>query len=146
MRIWFDMDGTIADLYAVDGWLADLRAERTRPYEEAKVLLNMSLLARLLHKVQKAGHEIGIISWTSKGGSTGYNARVMAAKYKWLAEHLPSVDWDCVRIVAYGMDKREVTGGGILFDDEEPNRTNWGSGAYTPDKIVEILKEIAKGG
>lgn len=146
MRIWFDMDGTIADLYAVDGWLADLRAERTRPYEEAKVLLNMSLLARLLHKVQEAGHEVGIISWTSKGGSTWYNARVMAAKYKWLAEHLPSVDWDCVRIVAYGTDKREVTGGGILFDDEEPNRTNWGSGAYAPDKIVEILKEIAKGG
>ena len=21
MKIWFDMDGTIADLYAVEGWL-----------------------------------------------------------------------------------------------------------------------------
>lgn len=29
--VWFDMDGTIANLYAVEGWLEDLRAERTRP-------------------------------------------------------------------------------------------------------------------
>lgn len=142
MRIWFDMDGTIADLYAVDGWLEDLRAERIRPYAEAKVLLNMAVLARLLHKVQKAGHEVGIISWTSKGGSMAYNAKVMAAKYKWLAEHLPSVDWDCIRVVPYGTNKLEATGGGILFDDEEPNRVAWGEGAYKPEKIIEILKNL----
>ena len=29
--IWFDMDGTIADLYSVDGWLEDLLAFNTRP-------------------------------------------------------------------------------------------------------------------
>ena len=144
MKVWFDMDGTIADLYGVDGWLADLIAENTRPYEEAKVLHNMAYLARLLHQVQRAGHEIGIISWTSKGGSTGYNARVMAAKYGWLANHLPSVDWDCVRVVPYGTDKLMATGGGILFDDEEPNRTNWGEGAYAPDRIFEILKALTK--
>ena len=32
--IYFDMDGTIADLYAVDGWLADLRSENVRPYRQ----------------------------------------------------------------------------------------------------------------
>lgn len=142
MRIWFDMDGTIADLYAVDGWLDDLRAERIRPYAEAKVLLNMAVLARLLHKAQKAGHEVGIISWTSKGGSMTYNAKVMAAKCKWLAEHLPSVNWDCIRVVPYGTNKLEATGGGILFDDEEPNRIAWGEGAYKPEKIIEILKNL----
>ena len=26
MRIWFDMDGTIADLYGVEDWLPKLRA------------------------------------------------------------------------------------------------------------------------
>ena len=41
--IFFDMDGTIADLYGVDGWLDDLRAERVRPYAEAKPLVNLSL-------------------------------------------------------------------------------------------------------
>lgn len=29
--IWFDMDGTIADLYGVENWLEDLRNEVARP-------------------------------------------------------------------------------------------------------------------
>ena len=43
--IYFDMDGTIADLYGVSGWLADLEAENVRPYAEAKPLINLALLA-----------------------------------------------------------------------------------------------------
>ena len=53
--IYFDMDGTIADLYAVDNWLAKLRSSDPSPYAEAETLLNMSHLARLLHKVQALG-------------------------------------------------------------------------------------------
>ena len=49
MKIWFDMDGTIANLYAVENWLADLRAERTRPYDMAQPMVNFSLFARLLN-------------------------------------------------------------------------------------------------
>ena len=76
MTIWFDMDGTIADLYGVDGWLENLINEDTRPYDIAKPLVNMAYLARLLHKVQANGYEIGIISWTSRGGSDLYNGEV----------------------------------------------------------------------
>ena len=46
--IYFDMDGTIADLYGVDGWLDDLMNESTRPYAAAAPLLNMQQLARSL--------------------------------------------------------------------------------------------------
>ena len=144
MKIWFDMDGTIADLYGVTDWLPALIAEDTRPYEMAKGIGNLALIARLLNKVQANGHEIGIISWTSKAGTAGYNARVMAAKYGWLDKHLHSVTWDDVRIVPYGTDKKAVTGGGILFDDEEGNRIGWGEGAYTPDRIVEVLKALTR--
>ena len=30
--VCFDMDGTIADLYGVNGWLEMLREENARPY------------------------------------------------------------------------------------------------------------------
>ena len=40
--IWWDMDGTIANLYGVEGWLPMLRAEDPTPYAEAKVMWNMS--------------------------------------------------------------------------------------------------------
>ena len=33
--IYFDMDGTIADLYGFDGWLDYLHAEDVKPYAEA---------------------------------------------------------------------------------------------------------------
>lgn len=33
--IYFDMDGTIANLYGVDNWLPRLRSEDATPYEEA---------------------------------------------------------------------------------------------------------------
>ena len=36
--IYFDMDGTIADLYGVENWLDYLVAEQTKPYREAKPL------------------------------------------------------------------------------------------------------------
>ena len=49
----FDLDGTIADLYGVDGWLNDLINGDTRPYDIAKPLVNMSALARRLNSLQK---------------------------------------------------------------------------------------------
>ena len=144
MKIWFDMDGTIADLYAVIDWLADILARNTRPYENARGIGNLALIARYLNKVQENGHEIGIISWTAKGGDDDYNAAVAAAKRAWLAKHLKSVKWNEIKVVAYGTDKKAATGGGILFDDEKPNRDNWGKGAYEPCEIVKILKELTK--
>ena len=99
MKIWFDMDGTIADLYGVDNWLDDLQNERTRPYKEAKALFRLSTLSRLLHKAQEQGHEIGIISWTSKNGCDEYNFEVSTVKMWWLNKHMKSVQWDTVLIV-----------------------------------------------
>ena len=142
-KIWFDMDGTIADLYGVSGWLDYLLNSDPTPYAEAEPLLNMSLLARYLHKAQAKGWEIGIISWTSKNGTDLYNGEVALTKLTWLNQHLHSVTWDNIKIVAYGTNKREVCGGGILFDDEDGNREAWGEGAYEPSQILNILKALA---
>ena len=142
MKIWFDMDGTIADLYGVDGWLDDLMAQNTRPYEKAKTMLNMAHLARLLNKLQKKGHMIGIISWTAKNGTDLYNGAVALAKMDWLHKHLTSVVWDEIKIVPYGTDKYNACGGGILFDDEARNRDNWKDKAYLPQEIIKVLKNL----
>lgn len=140
MTFWFDMDGTIADLYGVKGWLQYLLNESTTPYEIATPLVNMSRLARAIHKAQRNGNQVGIISWTCKGGSENYNAQVAQAKVEWLRKHLPSVEWNAINIVEYGVQKQTLANvGDILFDDELPNRTNWGVGAYEPTAIFEIL-------
>lgn len=141
--IYFDLDGTIADLYGVEGWLADLEAENVRPYAEAKPLLNLSLLARYIHKAQKMGYIVGVISWLSKCGSDAYNEAVTIAKREWLAKHLPSVEWDEIHIVKYGTPKSTCrTCPGILFDDEQRNLDEWGAGAVIASNLLEILRNL----
>lgn len=140
-EINFDMDGTIADFYGVEGWLDYLLASDVTPYEIAKPLLNLSVLARLINRLQRKGYIIGIISWLSKSGSEEYNERVIETKIKWLKKRLPSVKWDKINIVAYGTPK-SIYGNGILFDDEEANRKNWSGRAYDVNNIIEVLKGL----
>ena len=143
--IYFDMDGTIANLYAVENWLEDLQNKNTRPYEQAKVMLKMNILARLLNRLQKRGYTIGVVSWLAKNSTQEYNERTAQAKVDWLHKHLPSVHWNELHIVEYGTPKQTVVqyNKGILFDDEEQNRTNWTGIAYDVDNIIEILKGLA---
>lgn len=135
------MDGTIADLYGVDNWLSDLISYNPRPYEVAKPLINMNVLARILNKLQRKGYTINVISWLSKNSTADYDKAVTKAKKKWLATHLKSVNFDNIYIVPYGTPKHTIASG-ILFDDEEPNRTKWGKGAYGVDDIIGILKGL----
>lgn len=141
MNIYFDMDGTIADLYGVENWLEDLLHEDVRPYREARPLVDMRVLARQLNRLIRAGYSINIISWTSRNGSDSYNEEVRRAKIRWLAKHLRSVQFDNIEVIPYGTPK-ELYGSGILFDDEEKNREAWGEGAYTEKEIFEILKKL----
>lgn len=144
--IYFDMDGTIADLYSVEGWLPMLRAHNATPYAQAKTLVNMSVLARLLNKAQQEGVVIGVVSWLSKGSNAQYDIEVTNAKRKWLATHLKSVQWDEVHIVPYGTPKHNIVGypNGILFDDEVHNRNMWTGTAYDVQDIVNTIKMILR--
>jgi 5'(3')-deoxyribonucleotidase len=144
MTIWFDMDGTIADLYGVENWLPMLRANDPTPYLVARPLVNLSVLARMLNKLQKQGYEIGVISWTSKTGTPDYNAAVTAAKYAWLSKHLPSVDFDEIHVVPYGTPKQVFahSNDDILFDDEAKNRENWTGLALDVTDIIGALKAL----
>ncbi len=142
--IYFDMDGTIANLYAIDGWLPMLRNSDSTPYKEAKPMVRMNVLARRLNKLQKDGYTIGIISWLAKDGNKEYNEKVTNAKREWLNKHLKSVNWNEVHIVEYGTPKHNIVRypNGILFDDEDRNRNEWTGTAYDEKEILNVLKAI----
>ena len=144
-EIWFDMDGTIANLYGVKGWLNDIENENTRPYDEADVMVNMRVLARVLNRLIKKGYKVGIISWTARGASVDYGRRIEESKKRWLSRHLNSVKFNEINIVEYGKNKWNFSHdkNAILFDDEEKNRKEWKGKAYDESKIMEVLKSIA---
>lgn len=144
MTIWFDMDGTIANLYGVENWLDYIIAENPLPYEIAKPLLKLNTLARLLNNLQKKGYAIGIISWLAKNSTENYNLKVKNAKIAWLKKHLASVKFNEIKIVAYNTPKQMFAKNteDILFDDEKNNRDNWTGKAFDVNNIIEILKNL----
>lgn len=148
----FDMDGTIADFYGVEGWLDALRSFSARPYAEAAPMMNFSALARQLNAAQRKGAKLVIISWCSKTSIPEFDMVVEIIKRRWLTEHLPSVRWDEIKVVPYGTNKAEVCGVDgedfFLFDDEEHNRKEWeelDGLAFNPSDIPEILKRFNRG-
>ena len=145
--IYFDLDGTLADLYGVTNWLDYLCNFDPTPYAQAAVMHNMSLLARYLNVLQKAGYKLGIISWLSRSSTPTYDAEVTQAKLIWLRRHLSSVSWDEIHIVSYGTpkDNFRLNLDDILFDDEQKNRDEWRGVSYPPNDIFTILKELAAG-
>ena len=137
---YFDMDGTIADFYSVEGWLDDLISEKVRPYAEAKPLVNPENLKKIIEKLKAEGYNFGIISWTSKNGSKDFNKKVRKTKIEWLNKYFP----DCfseIHIIKYGTPKYKVAKNhGILFDDEIRNREKWNKGeSFSEKDIFTIL-------
>ena len=146
-KIYFDCDGTFVDLYGVENWLDYLINSNPYPYMVARPLVNLSHMARLIHKAQKEGYKVGIISWLSKSGSEEYDRLVTIAKNEWLKKHLPSVTFDEIHIVKYGTSKASL-GKGILFDDEEKNRKEWeekSGEAYDVTDMLLTLRKILRG-
>lgn len=148
MTIYLDLDGTVVNFYGVPNWLECLEAQDSTPYRVAKPLVNLSTLARYLNRLQARGYNIGIISWLSKSGTDKFNAEVAEVKRGWLAKHLPSVQWDEIHIVPYGVPKSNCATcpNAILFDDEQRNLNEWTANthnmAYNADLLMEILRNL----
>lgn len=142
--IWLDMDGTIADLYSVNGWLNDLIAHNTRPYREAKNMYEPYELLSTLLDFKLKGYNIGIISWGSKENNSEYDKAVEETKKEWLKKYFFDLVLDKIIVTAYGVKKSDTCrqyGKGILIDDEEQNRNNWDLG-LTIDANKNIIAEL----
>lgn len=141
--IWLDMDGTIANLYAVDNWLEMLRSYDATPYAIAKPIVKMSTLARLLNNRQRNGYNIAIISALSKDSTAEYDNAVMTAKREWLKKHLASVKFDEIKFVPYTFKKNDANNGNdILFDDEDRHLNAWTGTAINAKNLITALKTL----
>lgn len=144
----FDMDGTIANLYGVNGWLEDLRNENVRPYVEAVPLYNMEELVDLLNIFKAHGWRIAVTTWLAKGATKKYDNAVRKAKIDWLAKY--AFPYDEIHLVKYGTTKadctRKIGGFQVLVDDNEAIRRGWSLGATIDanENIIEKLFDYVK--
>lgn len=142
--ICFDMDGTIADLYAVPNWLAKLQAEDASPYAEAAPMWDMAKLRAILLDLIAKGWEIRVISWLAKDSTEEYKEAVRQAKREWLIRYdFPA---DKVHLVAYGTTKadcvRRIAEAAILVDDNEKVRNGWHLGETIDPMNGDLLERL----
>lgn len=148
-KIYWDMDGTIANLYGQENWLHDLRAEIVTPYEKAEPLYDMDKLNAILYALRKFGYKIGVITWGSMDASDNYNNEVRRAKKIWIENNLPSCQE--FHFQKYGVPKHKATyqnikiNKDILIDDNADVRAKWiekGGVAIEPNE--NLFTELAK--
>ncbi len=148
--IYFDMDGTVADLYNVSNWLEKLRNSDVSPYVEAAPLVDMEKLNNILQQFVAIGFVVGVISWSAMNGSKEYNKETRKAKKAWIKANMPSVSE--FHVVKYGTSKHTVAKvrGSILVDDNAKVRKAWERYTeenYTIDasnsqKLLENLQKV----
>ena len=143
--IIFDMDGTIADFYGVNGWLNDLENENTRPYDVAEPLYDMEVLNALLDVLKLQGWRIIVTTWLSRGASVDFENATRESKKAWLKKY--GFQYDEIHLVRYGTTKANATrrlgGFQVLVDDNEQVRKGWHLGA-TIDANKNIIDELFK--
>ena len=149
--IYFDMDGTIADLYAVEGWLTSLRRFDATPYAEAKPMWDMMRLVKTLNVLKERGYTIGVITWLSKESTKEYDNAVRRAKRRWIESCGLAECFDEIHMVKYGTPKHTVAKirHGILVDDNKDVREAWekyGGETINPvdTDIIEALARLVK--
>ena len=145
MKIVFDMDGTIADLYAVENWEPRLRAEDATPYAEAVPMWNMEILNQLLEMLKAQGHEIIVVTWLSKDSTEEYKDAVREAKREWLAEQC--FPYNRFHGVQYGATKADSIRKymnpdeeAILIDDNAKVRNGWHLGRAIDPTDIDLIQ------
>jgi hypothetical protein len=142
----FDMDGTLANFYGVNGWLNDLQNENTRPYDIAEPLYNMDILNAILDVLRLQGWRIVVTTWLAKGSTKAYDDAVRVSKIQWLKKY--NFVYDEIHLVKYGTTKANCTrkNGGyqILVDDNAKIREGWtlGDTINANENIIEKLLKL----
>ena len=143
MIVW-DMDGTVADLYGVDGWLEMLRAENPLPYEIAEPIWDMERLVNVVRALQDFGIEQRIVTWLSMDSSEEYKTETRRAKREWLEQF--DFPYDHFHGIQYGATKADSVRKfladdetAILIDDSAKVRKGWHLGETVDPKEINVI-------
>lgn len=147
--ICFDMDGTIANLYGIQGWKDHLNNENPLPYTNARPMWNMKKLNRILFKLQSRGIEIRIVTWLSKDSTEQFKETTRKAKIEWLKKY--RFPYDHFHGVQYGTTKADCVRkylkeneSAILIDDNDRVRLGWTLGETINPTTTNIIKALKK--
>lgn len=131
IKVYLDMDGTIADLYGIENWLPRLRNSDETIFLECKPLITEN---ELFERFPTEKYEICVLSMTPLGATADYCKNVENQKNAWLDKFFPSITKRIYK--AYGHNKNLKNSiSAILVDDSEPIRNSWKGKAINPSEL-----------
>lgn len=143
--VYFDMDGTIADLYGVENVFKRLDNNDATTYREATPIMDY---IAMMHQFKDMGYRIGVITAGSRFPSNTpqnvkdkMNAETEYNKIEWLKDHNLWSIIDTFQFIPYGVSKYEVAEDktGVLVDDEDKALNQWFS-----DRIKAVNRNKAR--
>ena len=152
--IFFDLDGTLADLYKVEGWLESLRSNDWSVYRKCAPRHNYQRINTAIEALIENGWQVGVITWASKGIGWGKDLdKIAEVKFDWLCEFFPALANGHFACLPYGRRKADFAEEinscyevAYLVDDNKEVRQEWRSHSceYVKFKTINASRSFVR--
>lgn len=149
-NIYFDMDGTIADLYAYPNWLEHLQNEQS-DFERLAPMVDMVVLNVLMAELKKTDKAVfSIATWLPMNASEDFEETCADDKIEWVFAHFGTELYKNMHCMKYGTPKhtcvgRKLTKNDVLVDDNMEVLTEWiqaGGTGVVAHELLNYLYEL----
>lgn len=156
--IWFDMDGTIYELFQIPNWLHYIESGRYAIYNVAGYArTGIERIANAIAILQAQGWRVGVLTWADKrlAKDSERIQDIADIKHAWLRKNVkPLSDNGLFFCFEYGKDKAafleeqgldSYDGYNILVDDNALVRDMWerhGEGFKTIDASIDFIEAL----
>lgn len=106
VRIYFDLDGTVYNLYGIENWEPKLRAENPDVFKEGDFIGNHEDFTDICGKLLKKGVQFGVITWLPMQASPEYELECTETKREWVKQYMPFVTEFTAQ--SYGVPKQNA--------------------------------------
>lgn len=142
---YFDLDGTIYDLYGMKDWLERIENEKPNVFTDGNFIVNYNEFMECVRQLEKQGYTFNVISWLPYDVTYNYKKKCEQEKRNWIKKFLPFVK--NVEIQSYGILKHTHVESGILIDDNEKICKHWRNEnrvALNVNKEFNVIKALKK--
>ena len=106
IKIFFDLDGTVYNLYQISGWKEKLENENPEVFREGSFIGNYPEFMAICHKLLERGIQFGVITWLPMQASEEYEKECAEVKREWVKKFMPFVTEFTAQ--AYGIPKQNA--------------------------------------
>lgn len=136
-KIFFDLDGTLYDLYNIENWLDSLQNEDATVFERGNFIGDYDEFIAIIKELMFKGYTFGVISWLPMYATPEFENECAEVKRKWVQKYLPFVEE--MNFQRYGTPKqnaiqRKAQTMYLLDDSKEVGRV-WA----TPKQRIHFL-------